>query len=123
MIFSGKTLLITGGSRGIGKKICFEFAKRGCNIIFTYVRSSSESKKIESELLKFGVNVISKKLNLNSNDDIKKFVENIKNLDIKIDFLINNAASGVMTPAGGVVTADMVILATAFLTPLFTVCF
>ena len=36
------------------------------------------------------------KLNLNSNDDIKKFVENIKNLDIKIDFLINNAASGVM---------------------------
>lgn len=96
MMFSGKTLLITGGSRGIGKKICFEFAKRGCNIIFTYVRSSSESKKIESELLKFGVNVISKKLNLNSNDDIKKFVENIKNLDIKIDFLINNAASGVM---------------------------
>ena len=86
MMFSGKTLLITGGSRGIGKKICFEFAKRGCNIIFTYVRSSSESKKIENELLKFGVNVISKKLNLNSNDDIKKFVENIKNLDIKIDF-------------------------------------
>ena len=85
MMFSGKTLLITGGSRGIGKKICFEFAKRGCNIIFTYVRSSSESKKIESELLKFGVNVISKKLNLNSNDDIKKFVENIKNLDIKIE--------------------------------------
>ncbi|GIS31178.1 MAG: hypothetical protein Ct9H90mP2_15610 [Dehalococcoidia bacterium] len=33
---------------------------------------------------------------MNSNDDIKKFVENIKNLDIKIDFLINNAASGVM---------------------------
>ena len=64
MMFSDKTLLITGGSRGIGKKICFEFAKRGCNIIFTYVRSSSESKKIESELLKFGVNVISKKLNL-----------------------------------------------------------
>ena len=85
MMFSGKTLLITGGSRGIGKKICFEFAKRGCNIIFTYVRSSSESKKIENELLKFGVNVISKKLNLNSNDDIKKFVENIKNLDIKIE--------------------------------------
>jgi len=88
MMFSGKTLLITGGSRGIGKKICFEFAKRGCNIIFTYVRSSSESKKIESELLKFGVNVISKKLNLNSNDDIKKFVENkIQNIDKMIKSL------------------------------------
>ena len=96
MMFKDKTLLITGGSRGIGKKICFEFAKRGCNIIFTYVRSSSESKKIENELIDLGVQVISKKLNLNSNEDIRKFVEFIKKLNINIDFLINNAASGVM---------------------------
>ena len=89
MMFKDKTLLITGGSRGIGKKICFEFAKRGCNIIFTYVRSSSESRKIENELIDLGVQVISKKLNLNSNEDIRKFVEFIKKLNINIDFLIN----------------------------------
>ena len=44
MIFKNKMLLVTGGSRGIGKKICYEFAQRGANIIFTYVRSSTEAK-------------------------------------------------------------------------------
>lgn len=96
MIFKNKMLLVTGGSRGIGKKICYEFAQRGANIIFTYVRSSSEAKKIENELKKLGVNAISKKLNLNSNNDINKFADEIKKLNVKIDFLINNAASGVM---------------------------
>ena len=70
MIFKNKMLLVTGGSRGIGKKICYEFAQRGANIIFTYVRSSTEAKKIETELKKLGVNAISKKLNLNSNNYI-----------------------------------------------------
>ena len=96
MIFKNKMLLVTGGSRGIGKKICYEFAQRGANIIFTYVRSSTEAKKIETELKKLGVNAISKKLNLNSNNDINKFADEIKKLNVKIDFLINNAASGVM---------------------------
>jgi enoyl-[acyl-carrier protein] reductase III len=96
MIFKNKTLLVTGGSRGIGKKICYEFAQKGCDVIFTYVRSSTEAKKLENDLKGLGVNVISKKLNLNSTGDINKFSNDIKKLNIKINFLINNAASGVM---------------------------
>jgi len=96
MIFNNKTLLVTGGSRGIGKKICYKFAQKGCDIIFTYLRSSTEAKKIEKELKELGINVISKKLNLNSIEDIKEFSNEIKKLNVKIDFLINNAASGVM---------------------------
>ncbi|MEC7837262.1 MAG: SDR family oxidoreductase [Chloroflexota bacterium] len=96
MIFKNKTLLLTGGSRGIGKKICYKFAQKGCDIIFTYLRSPSDAKKVEKDLKELGVNVISKKLNLNSNEDISKFSNEIKKLNIKIDFLINNAASGVM---------------------------
>jgi len=96
MIFKNKTLLLTGGSRGLGKKICYEFANRGANIIFTYVRSSTEADKSTKDLEKLGVNVISKKLNLNSNEDINRFCDEIKKLNIKLDFLINNAASGVM---------------------------
>ena len=96
MIFKNKTLLVTGGSRGIGKKICYECAQKGCDVIFTYVRSSTEAKKLENDLKGLGVNVISKKLNLNSTGDINKFSNDIKKLNIKINFLINNAASGVM---------------------------
>ena len=65
MIFKNKTLLLTGGSKGIGKKICYTFAQKGCDIIFTYLRSSSDAKKVEKDLKELGVNVISKKLNLN----------------------------------------------------------
>lgn len=96
MIFKDKTLLVTGGTRGIGKKICYEFAKRGCNVIFTYVRSNTESKKIKKDLNKLGVLAIAKKLNLNSSKDIDNFTNDIHKLDLKINFLINNAASGIM---------------------------
>ena len=47
MILKNKTVLITGGTRGLGKELCLEFAKNDCNVIFTYSRSISESKKLK----------------------------------------------------------------------------
>ena len=44
MILKDKTVIITGGTRGLGKELCLEFAKNGCNVIFTYSRSQTESK-------------------------------------------------------------------------------
>ena len=43
-----KIALITGGSRGIGKSIVEKFASNGCNVAFTYNRSKSSAKLIES---------------------------------------------------------------------------
>ena len=56
MIFKGKTVLITGGSRGIGKSLCLAFAENGCNIIFTYLRSKTESEKLTKKIKDIGVN-------------------------------------------------------------------
>ena len=47
MILKDKTVIITGGTRGLGKELCLEFAKNGCNVIFTYSRSQTESKKVK----------------------------------------------------------------------------
>ncbi|MBL40860.1 MAG: enoyl-[acyl-carrier-protein] reductase FabL [Chloroflexi bacterium] len=96
MILKNKTVLITGGTRGLGKELCLEFAKNGCNVIFTYSRSISESKKLKIEIEKFGVTVKYFKLNLLSSKNIEDFSEIIIKENIKFDYLINNAASGVM---------------------------
>ena len=96
MILKDKTVIITGGTRGLGKELCLEFAKNGCNVIFTYSRSQTESKKVKLEIEKLGVTAKFFKLNLLSPDNIDQFCEIIKNENINFDFLINNAASGVM---------------------------
>ena len=96
MILKDKTVIITGGTRGLGKELCLEFAKNGCNVIFTYSRSQTESKKVKLEIEKLGVTAKFFKLNLLSPENINQFCEIIKKENINFDFLINNAASGVM---------------------------
>ncbi len=48
-LLEGKTAIITGGSRGIGKGIVEVFAKNGANIAFTYSSSSEAAKVIEKK--------------------------------------------------------------------------
>ena len=96
MNLKDKTVIITGGTRGLGKELCLEFAKNGCNVIFTYSRSQTESKKVKLEIEKLGVTAKFFKLNLLSPDNINQFCEIIIKENINFDFLINNAASGVM---------------------------
>ena len=47
--FSGKNTLITGGSRGIGKAIALEFARRGSNIIFNYLCGQKLMAKVSNK--------------------------------------------------------------------------
>ena len=44
-----KTLIITGGSKGIGKGIVEKFAKDGCNVAFTYLSSESSANEVEEK--------------------------------------------------------------------------
>ena len=63
--FKAKIAIVTGGSRGIGKKICQQFAEQGSNIIFNYARHHKEAKETQDEILKYGVNCDVIKCNLN----------------------------------------------------------
>ena len=96
MIFKDKTVLITGGSRGIGKSLCLAFAKNGSNIIFTYLRSKTESEKLTKKIKDKGVKVEAIKINLKSTKEIEKLYNFLVSKKMKVNFLINNAASGVM---------------------------
>ena len=53
--FKSKVVLVTGGSRGIGKGIALEFAKQGAHIAFNYLRNEKAAEETQKEIEAFGV--------------------------------------------------------------------
>ena len=90
-ILKGKTAIITGATRGIGRGIAEVFAKQGANVLFTYSSSSDLAKEIENDLSKENVIVKGYKSDASSFDDSQNLVDQITKEFETIDILINNA--------------------------------
>ncbi len=86
-----KTVIVTGGSKGIGESIVNELAKEGYNIVLNYNNSEENAKKVKEESTKKGYNVEIFKANLSKREEAKKLVEFTIEKFKKIDILINNA--------------------------------
>ena len=97
--FKGKIVLVTGGSRGIGRAIALEFASRGADVAFNYHRRHSDAKNTQSEIEKFGVQSLRLRAHLADANAIKSMFEQIRQVLGNPDILINNAASGIQRPA------------------------
>jgi len=90
-LLEGKTAIITGAARGIGKAIALRFAQEGCNIAFTDLVYNEAVKTTENEIASFGVKVKGYASNAANHDDTQKIVAKIAKEFNKIDILINNA--------------------------------
>ena len=90
-LLEGKTVIITGASRGIGKGIAEVFAKNGANIAFTYSSSAASAQELEKELNAMGVQAKGYQSNAAKFDEAEKFVEAVLADFGKIDVVINNA--------------------------------
>jgi 3-oxoacyl-[acyl-carrier protein] reductase len=90
-LLKGKTALITGASRGIGKEIALRFAKEGADVAITNIADDDEFKSAVQELSKLGVKAKGYVFNVASFEDSQKFVEAIITDFGKIDILVNNA--------------------------------
>jgi 3-oxoacyl-[acyl-carrier protein] reductase len=48
--FEGKSAIVTGATRGIGRAIALELARRGANVAFNYAKSADEAERLKSEI-------------------------------------------------------------------------
>lgn len=90
-LLEGKTALITGAARGIGKAIALRFAAEGANIAFTDLVIDENGKKTEEEIAALGVKAKGYASNAASFEDTEKVVNQIKEDFGRIDILVNNA--------------------------------
>jgi 3-oxoacyl-[acyl-carrier protein] reductase len=90
-LLEGKTAVITGASRGIGKAVAIEFAKQGANIAFTDLFYDDIAKATETELLAFGVKVKAYASDASKFDQTDEVVAEIVKEFGGIDILVNNA--------------------------------
>jgi NAD(P)-dependent dehydrogenase (short-subunit alcohol dehydrogenase family) len=88
--FTNKTVLVTGGSRGIGRACAQLFAEQNANVIITYRSNHSEADKTLS-LLKASGNHHSYQLNIADASSVQQFFQAIEKDNISLDVLVNNA--------------------------------
>ena len=88
----GKTLVISGATRGIGKAILYRFAQNGVNIAFTYNKNEEEANKIIADVeSKYGIKARAYALNVLEPETYKELFLKIDEDFDRVDFFISNA--------------------------------
>ncbi len=89
--FTGKSTIVTGATRGIGKAIALELAKRGANVAFNYSKSADEAERLKTEIESLGVKCFAAQCDVANTEASADFVKQVTAEFGTIDFLINNA--------------------------------
>lgn len=90
-LLKGKTVIITGATRGIGKGVALKLAEQGANIAFTYVSSKEKADALEQELLLLGVKAKAFKSDASIMSEAESLVKEVNETFGSIDVLVNNA--------------------------------
>ena len=95
-----KCALITGATRGIGKRIAITLAKQGYNIALNYRKVNEELENTKKEIEKIGVQILAVKGDVANFEDCENFVKQVIERFGQIDVLVNNAG----------ITKDMLLM-------------
>ena len=90
-LLTGKTALITGANRGIGRSIALKFAEHGANVAFSDIVYDANSKSLEKELENFGAKAKGYASDASSFLSSEQLVNDVVNDFITLDVLVNNA--------------------------------
>lgn len=91
MSFSGKTAVVTGGSRGIGRAICLELASHGANIVLCYAGNEQAAEQTAQDCRALGARVTAVKCDVSDNQAVKDMMKAAVKEYGRIDILVNNA--------------------------------
>ncbi len=89
--FSGRVAIVTGATRGIGRAIALELARRGADVAFNYAKSMAAADDLKSEIEHSGVRAWASQGDVANTDAAAEMVKQVKDVFGRIDFLVNNA--------------------------------
>jgi enoyl-[acyl-carrier protein] reductase III len=95
---AGKTALVTGAARGIGRAISHKLAAAGCDIVANYYNSHAEAEALCVELRALGRRALAVKASVGLPDSVDEMFDELKKEFDRIDIVVSNAASGVLKP-------------------------
>ncbi|HPM43112.1 MAG TPA: 3-oxoacyl-[acyl-carrier-protein] reductase [Candidatus Omnitrophota bacterium] len=91
MSLKGKTAIVTGGSRGIGRAIVLDLVASGASVLFTYLKSAEAASRLEEEMKRAGGEARAFRADSKDYADAKKTVDEAVKTFGGVDILVNNA--------------------------------
>lgn len=89
----GRTVLVTGAAKRIGREISLALARQGANIVVHYRSSANEAEALVDQLIHTGVKAWPLKADLSVNEEVDGLIERVISIAGPVDTLINNASS------------------------------
>jgi enoyl-[acyl-carrier protein] reductase III len=98
----GKTALITGGTRGIGRAVAVKLASLGAAVVLNYARREEDARRTVDELTELGAYAVALKANVGDLDDLHRLFEVVKERHDGLDIRVNAAATGMQRPRNAI---------------------
>ena len=105
-IFAGRTAVVTGGARGIGRSICQMLAERGARVAVNFERNQQAADETVSSIADQAERAIAVRADVSQSDDVDRMMDAVREQLGPIDFLVNNAGIATTTSHEALTFAD-----------------
>ncbi len=89
--FQDQVVIVTGGSKGIGREICQAFARKGASVIVNYGHDREAAEKVEGEIQRAGGKSLAVQADIGRVEEVARFFKTVLDQFHRLDVLVNNA--------------------------------